>query len=118
MLTTVITAVVAGLAYWQFRKLVQTSRSDFIYKLRKDFFTDEARRLIFLIEHKLLEFRRAPICYFQIINAQEGDTYLGWCREDGNEDVYDNFQQLYERLEREGPRIREKKARRARAARS
>jgi hypothetical protein len=34
MLTTVITAVLAGLAYWQFKKLVETSRSDFIYKLK------------------------------------------------------------------------------------
>jgi len=176
MLTTVITLVLAALAYWQLRKLVLTSRSDFIYRLKKDFFTDEARRLIFLIENGLLEFTSATVGYFQTVKTQEGDTqtrmqelgitsstvstylvddillgpledlglllkrglvsleetyehfdtyvqicadgqairdYLQWSREgDGNEDVYDNFQELYERLEREGPKIRARKLRR------
>jgi len=174
MLTTVTTVVLAGLAYWQFRKLVRTSRSDFIYKMKKDFFTADARRIFFLIENDLLEFRPALIGYFQVVSPQDNDTqarmqelgvtfstvstylvddvllgpledlglllkggfvsleetyehfetyvetcgdskgiknYIEWSREgESNQDVYDNFQALYEKLREEGPKIRDKKA--------
>jgi hypothetical protein len=42
--------------------------------------------------------------------------YLAWSRqEDDDEDVFDHFQMLYEKLKEHGPRIRaEKKRRRAR----
>jgi hypothetical protein len=56
--------------------------------------------------------------YVQICGENKAiNDYLRWSRDgDGNEDVYDNFRQLYERLKREGPGIRERKARRVKAA--
>ena len=173
LVTAVATAVVVWVAYRQLSDLARTSKSDFLYKLKKDFFTEETRRLIFLAENELLEFRSAEIPYFQIVRSEDADTrkrleelgitgstistyqvddvllgpledvgillernlvsldeayeqfdtYVEICAEDkaigeyldsgrtgeGNEDVYDGFQRLYERLKEQGPKIRDKK---------
>lgn len=165
----------AAVAYMQLSDLARTSRSDFLYKLKKDFVTEHARGLIFLIENELLEFRSADIPYFQVARLgdaetqhrlgelgitssnvstylvddvllgpledvglllrnnmvsldeayEQFDSYVQICAEDkaigeylrlardgeGNEDVYDGFQYLYERLEEAGPAIRDKKRR-------
>jgi hypothetical protein len=74
MLTAVTTVALAWVAYRQLGDLARTGKSDFLYKLKKDFFTDEARRLMFLIENDLLEFRFAEIPYFQILKSQYPDT--------------------------------------------
>jgi hypothetical protein len=173
MLTAITTVALAAVAYWQLSDLAQTNRSDFIYKLKEDFFTDEARRLVFLVDNDLLQFKVATIPYFEIAIPEDAETrkrieelgivgstlstylvddvllgpledvgvllklgrislretyehfdsyvqncandnaiqdYLSWSREgEDNEDVYDNFQELSERLEIEGPKIRARK---------
>jgi hypothetical protein len=174
MMTAITTIALAWVAYKQLSDLARTSKSEFLFKLKKEFFTEETRRLIFLIENELLEFRSADTPYFHIIrpgNAEmqsrldelgiigstvstyvvddyllgpledlgvleerslvsldeayeQFDTYVEICAEStaireylnwssdqypDDDDVYDHFQQLYEKLRREGPRIREKK---------
>ncbi|HEY4905273.1 MAG TPA: hypothetical protein VIH89_17480 [Candidatus Sulfotelmatobacter sp.] len=172
MITAITTVALVLVAYWQLRALARTSRSEFLYKLKRDFFTDEARRLIFLAENDLLEFQSADISYFRIVQVsaetqsrlaelgiagstisayqvddallgpledvgillrsnlvslneayEQFESYVQICAEskamgaylesartgEGNEDVYDGIQYLYERLEKEGPKIRDKK---------
>jgi hypothetical protein len=95
MVSAVATVVVTVVAYWQLRSLAQTSRSDFLYRLKKDFFTTEARQLIFLAEHELLEFHEAGIPHFAIIGRDrpgvaqqfkalgiEGDTISAYAVDD------------------------------------
>jgi hypothetical protein len=68
MVTALATIVLICVAYWQLRSLARTSRSDFVYRLKSDFFTDEARRLICLAEHDMLKFHDAgKIPYFEIV---------------------------------------------------
>jgi hypothetical protein len=67
MVTAVATVIVTLVAYWQLRSLAQTSRSDFLYRLKKDFFTTEARQLIFLAEHDLMKFHKGKIPHFEIV---------------------------------------------------
>ncbi len=74
LLTWITTVALAAVAYMQLSDLAQTSKSDFLYKLKKDFFTEEARRLVFLIENELLEFRSADIPYFQIARPGDAET--------------------------------------------
>ncbi len=173
MLTALTTVALAWVAYKQLSDLARTSKSDFLYKLKKDFFTEETRRLIFLIENELLEFRSTSIPYFQVVQPKDADTqsrmrelgitgstvntcliddvllgpledvgvllsrnlvsldeayeqfdsyvqicaedkaigqYLSWSREgEDDEDVFDHFQMLYEKLKEHGPRIRAEK---------
>jgi hypothetical protein len=170
MLTAVTTVVLALIAYWQLGDLARTGKSDFLYKLKKDFFTDDARRLMFLIDNDLLEFCSEEISYFQILKPkspeaeirlselgitgsgvstyliddvllgpledvgfllkrdllsrdevyEQFDSYVQACGDndairaylkfsrtgEGNEDVYDGFQYLYDQLEKWGPKIR------------
>jgi len=173
MLTAITTFVLAGVAYKQLSDLAATSRSDFLYKLKKDFFTERARRLVFLVENGLLEFRDESVPFFKVVTGgdariqsrleelgitdesvsaylvddvllgpledvglllrsdsvsmaeayEQFDSYAQMCFDDtamrsylesarageGNEDVYDGIQFLYEKLQKEGPKIREKK---------
>jgi hypothetical protein len=174
MMTAVTTVVLAWVAYRQLSDLARTSKSDFLYKLKKDFFTEETRRLIFLIENQLLEFRSAEVPYFQVIRPANAEmqsrfeelgivastvstylvddcllgpledlgvlaernlvsldeayeqfvTYVEICAESraireyldwsssqdpNDDDVYDHFQKLYERLRSEGSKIRARK---------
>jgi hypothetical protein len=67
MVTAIASAVLVVVAWSQLRSLAKTSRSDFLYKLKKDFFTDEARRLVFLFEQELLEFQPGDMPYFKIV---------------------------------------------------
>jgi hypothetical protein len=74
MLTAITTIGLVAVAYWQLSDLAQTSRSDFMYKLKQDFFTAEARRLVFLVDNDLLEFKLATVPYFEIVSPQAVET--------------------------------------------
>ncbi|MGB7764989.1 MAG: hypothetical protein WBL33_08190, partial [Candidatus Acidiferrales bacterium] len=68
MIGAIATVILVFVAYWQLKNLARTSRSDFLFRLRSDFFNDDARRLIFLAEHKLLKFHgEDEIPYFEIL---------------------------------------------------
>jgi len=56
MVTAVGTLLLAWIAFKQLGGLADTSRADFIFRLKSEFFNDKSRRLIFLIEEDLLEF--------------------------------------------------------------
>lgn len=71
MLTTVTTIVLAWVAYRQLSDLARTGKSDFLYKLKKDFFTAEVRQLVFLMENDFLEFRSGDIPYFAIVPGKD-----------------------------------------------
>jgi hypothetical protein len=43
MITALATVTLVGVAYWQLRSLVRTSRSDFLHRVKKNFFTNEVR---------------------------------------------------------------------------
>src|ERR1017187_7444175 len=64
--TAVITIILVLVAWVQLRDLARTSRADFIFRLKNDFFTAEARRLLFLVEEDLLRFEDDKIPYFSI----------------------------------------------------
>ena len=74
MVTAVTTVVLARVAYKQLSDLARTGKSDFLYKLKKDFFTPEVRQLIFLMENNFLEFRPGDIPYFAIVLAKDAET--------------------------------------------
>jgi hypothetical protein len=75
MATAVATIVLVFVAYWQLRSLARTSRSDFLYRLKNDFFNDEARRLTFLAEQGLLKFHSEDdIPYFEILRRDDPDV--------------------------------------------
>jgi hypothetical protein len=67
MAAAIATVGLIAVANYQLRDLAKTSKSDFLYKLKKDFFTPEARRLVFLAENDLLRFKAGPIPYFEIV---------------------------------------------------
>lgn len=71
MLTAISTVVLVIVAWSQLRSLAKTSRSDFLYKLKKDFFTDEARRMIFLFEQGLVEFQPGEMPYFKVVAREQ-----------------------------------------------
>lgn len=86
-LATIVAAFAAvALAYFAWRELralTRTSKADFIYRLKKDFFVAKSRQLRFLVENHLLEFRTATlrqscaslantkIPYFRVVGASE-----------------------------------------------
>lgn len=74
MLGAAAAVVLIVVAYQQLGTLSKTAKSDFLYKVKKDFFTEDARRLIFLTENDLLEFRRTAIPYFEISGGQDPGT--------------------------------------------
>jgi len=67
MAAAIATIGLIAVAYYQLRDLAKTSKSDFLYKLKKDFFTPDARRLVFLAENGLLRFHSNQIPYFEIV---------------------------------------------------
>jgi hypothetical protein len=73
MATAIATVGLIAVANYQLRDLAKTSKSDFLYKLKKDFFTPEARRLVFLAENDLLKFKPGRIPYFEIA-APDAET--------------------------------------------
>jgi len=69
MVSAIATVVFLIVAWRQLRSLAKTSRSDFLYRLKSDFFTKEARQLVFLANEDLLHFHVEPdIPYFEIID--------------------------------------------------
>jgi len=74
MATAIATVGLIAVANYQLRDLAKTSKSDFLYKLKKDFFTPEARRLVFLAENDLLRFKPGPIPYFEIASPDAETT--------------------------------------------
>jgi hypothetical protein len=71
MAAAIFTALIAVVAYKQLGDLAQSSKSDFLYRLKKDFFTEEARRLMFLVDNDLLEFRAEEIPFFQVVKRED-----------------------------------------------
>lgn len=67
-LLVLATAALVWVGFVQLRQLVKTSKADFVDRLKRDFFTVEARRLIFLVEHDFLDFHQpaGEIPYFTI----------------------------------------------------
>jgi hypothetical protein len=74
MVAAITTVAIAWVAYRQLSDLARTNKSDFLYKLKKDFFTEETRRLVFLLENELLEFQSTEIPYFRILRPDNADT--------------------------------------------
>jgi hypothetical protein len=71
MATFVFTAAIAFVAWKELGDLARTSRADFIFRLKNSFFTEDARRLLFLVEEKLLQFEDSEIPYFTIRNVND-----------------------------------------------
>jgi hypothetical protein len=64
--TAIATVILVGVAWIQLRNLADTSRSDFCFRLKNDFFTECARQLFFLLDYDLLKFEDGEIPYFTI----------------------------------------------------
>jgi len=64
--TAGITALLVWVAWKQLGSLADSSTSDFLFRLKSDFFTEQARKLVFLIEQDLLKFEDAEIPYLSI----------------------------------------------------
>lgn len=71
MVAAITTIILVFVAYRQLESLATTSRSDFLYRLKSDFFNDDARRLIFLVENNLLKFHsEGAIPFFEIVGRE------------------------------------------------
>src|SRR5580693_7907824 len=89
MVTAFFTIALFLVAWRQLRDLARTSRTDLLYRLRKDFFGSELRTLTFLLDNGLLKFRAGPTAFFDVeekqflqseipaITTQWIDDYLG-----------------------------------------
>jgi len=74
MFTGVGTFVLVAVAWKQLSALSRTSRADFIFRLKSDFFTERARRLICLIDADLLEYVEQGQGYFVIKDFESKET--------------------------------------------
>jgi hypothetical protein len=74
MATFVFTVALVGVAWKELGDLARTSRADFIFRLKNNFFTEDARRLLFMVDVNLLQFEDSEIPYFTIRKA--GDPNL------------------------------------------
>ena len=74
MVTSLATIVLVIVAWVQLSGLKNTSRADFMYRMRQDFFTPETRRLVFLVQYNLLEFCRDEIPHFRIKDGGSSDA--------------------------------------------
>jgi hypothetical protein len=63
MATAVLTLALAWVAWIQLRALARTNRSDFLYRLKKDFFTEAETEFTFLVENNLLAFNPEHSCF-------------------------------------------------------
>ena len=70
MATALLTFALVVVAQKQLRDLARTSRSDFLYRLKKDFFTAKVSEFIFLLEIDLLAFSPDPIPTFDTITKK------------------------------------------------
>jgi hypothetical protein len=67
MIAALGTIALLCVAYKQLSDLARTSKADFLHRLKKDFFTEEARRLVFLFDHDLIDFRgTTPVPFFEL----------------------------------------------------
>jgi hypothetical protein len=73
MVTGVATTALIFVAWSQLHNLAEVSRGDFIYRLKKDFFTEESRGLLFLLEYHLLEFVKEPTAHFVVEKERRAD---------------------------------------------
>lgn len=67
MATALLTFALVVVAQKQLKDLARTSRSDFLYRLKKDFFTERVSEFIFLLENDLLTFSPDPLPTFDTI---------------------------------------------------
>jgi hypothetical protein len=58
MITRLATVLLIVVAWIQLGSIGKTSQADFIFRLKGEFFTEKARRLIFLIDYEKLKFVR------------------------------------------------------------
>lgn len=89
MVTAFFTIALFFVAWKQLRDLARTSRTDLLYRLRKDFFSENARTITFLLDNALLKFNPGPPACFDVkkkgllevkmdaITTQWVDDYLG-----------------------------------------
>src|ERR1039458_316278 len=80
MVTGVATTALIFVAWSQLHNLAEVSRGDFIYRLKKDFFTEESRGLLFLLEYHLLEFVKEPTAHFVVEKRSEERRVRKECR--------------------------------------
>jgi len=71
MATFAVTAALVLVAWKQLGDLARTNRADFVFRLKDNFFTIEARRLLFLLGEGLLQFEDSEIPYFTIRNEND-----------------------------------------------
>jgi len=64
--TALLTLLLVYVAWRQLGNLAASSTADFLFRLKSDFFTEQTRKLVFLIEEDLLRFEDAEIPYFSI----------------------------------------------------
>lgn len=74
--TAGITALLAWVAWKQLSSLAESSTSDFLFRLKSDFFSEQTRKLAFLIEQDLLKFQDAEIPYFSIPDFNKAELKL------------------------------------------
>jgi hypothetical protein len=66
MVTGVATVLLIAVAWIQLGSIGKTSQADFIFRLKGEFFTEKARRLIFLIDYEKLRFIRDEPHHFEV----------------------------------------------------
>jgi hypothetical protein len=76
MATALATVALILVAYKQLGDLGRTSKSDFIFRLKNQFFTKATRQLYFLVEQGLIRFVPEPM-HFQVA-ADEGKYALAF----------------------------------------
>ena len=74
--TAFVTALLVWVAWKQLGSLADSSTADFLFRLKSDFFTDQARKLVFLIEQNLLKFEDAAIPHFSIPDFHKAELKL------------------------------------------
>ncbi|HWY60179.1 MAG TPA: hypothetical protein VNZ03_37305 [Terriglobales bacterium] len=88
MVTAFFTGALCLVAWRQLRDLARTSRVDLLYRLRKDFFNDNARTITLLLDYEMLRFNAGPPGCFDVakgpikteidaVTTQWVDDYLG-----------------------------------------
>jgi len=75
-LTAILTAILAGVAYWQLRRFNKTTRADFINRFTKDFFNKSTQEIIILLDYSALKFKVSEIEYGEDIPKREWTYFL------------------------------------------
>lgn len=73
------TIALVGVAFGELRRISETATADFALKFKHDFFTQEARELIMLLKHELLEFKIGEdgLAYFELTEKENGSERSG-----------------------------------------